>query len=34
MSTDMGNIMEDKELIEALKRVTIGLSKLFDDIYP
>ena len=34
MSTDMGNIMEDKELIEALKRLTIGLSKLFDDIYP
>ena len=34
MSTDIGNIMEDKELIEALKRVTIGLSKLFDDIYP
>ena len=34
MSTDMGDIMEDKELIEALKRVTIGLSKLFDDIYP
>ena len=34
MSTDMGNIMEDEELIEALKRVTIGLSKLFDDIYP
>ena len=34
MSTDMGNIMEDKELIEALKSVTIGLSKFFDDIYP
>ena len=25
---------EDKELIDALKRVTIGLSKLFDEIYP
>ncbi len=34
MSTNMGSIMEDKELVEALKRVTIGLSKLFDDIYP
>ena len=34
MSSDMGNIMEDKELLNALKRVTIGLSKLFDDIYP
>ena len=34
MSSDMGNIMEDKELINALKKVTIGLSKLFDDIYP
>jgi len=34
MSSDMGSIMEDKELINALKRVTIGLSKLFDDIYP
>ena len=34
MSSDMGNIMEDKELIDALKRVTIGLSKLFDEIYP
>jgi len=34
MSSDMGNILEDKELINALKRVTIGLSKLFDDIYP
>ncbi len=34
MSADMGKIMEDKELITALKRVTIGLSKLFDEIYP
>jgi phospholipid/cholesterol/gamma-HCH transport system substrate-binding protein len=34
MSSDIGNIMEDKELINALKKVTIGLSKLFDDIYP
>ena len=34
MSSDMENIMEDKELINALKRVTIGLSKLFDEIYP
>jgi phospholipid/cholesterol/gamma-HCH transport system substrate-binding protein len=34
MSSEMGNIMEDKELINALKKVTIGLSKLFDDIYP
>ncbi len=34
MSSDMGNIMEDKELIDALRRVTIGLGKLFDDIYP
>ena len=33
MSSDMGNILEDKELINALKRVTIGLSKLFDEIY-
>ena len=34
MSTDFGKIMEDKELVYALKRVTIGLSKLFDEIYP
>ncbi|MBW3041347.1 MlaD family protein [Prochlorococcus marinus] len=34
MSSDMGKIMEDKELVDALKRVTIGLSKLFDEIYP
>ncbi len=34
MSSDMGKIMEDKELVEALKRVTIGLGKLFDEIYP
>ncbi len=34
MSSDMGNILEDKELLDALKRLTIGLSKLFDDIYP
>ena len=34
ISSDMGNIMEDKELINAMKRVTIGLGKLFDDIYP
>ncbi len=33
ISSDMGNIMEDKELVEALKRVTIGLGKLFDEIY-
>ena len=34
MSSDFGNIMEDEELINALKRFTIGLSKLFDEIYP
>ena len=34
MSSDFGNIMEDEELINALKRGTIGLSKLFDEIYP
>ena len=34
MSADMGNIMDDKELVNALKRVAIGLSKLFDEIYP
>ena len=34
MSSDMENIIEDEELINALKRVTIGLSKLFDEIYP
>jgi len=34
MSSDMGNILEDKELLDALKRMTIGLSKLFEDIYP
>jgi len=34
MSSDMGKVMEDKELVAALKRLTIGLSKLFDDIYP
>ncbi len=34
MSSEMGTIMEDKELINALKRVTIGLSKLFDELYP
>ena len=34
MSSDVGNIMEDKELVYALKRVTIGLSKLFDELYP
>jgi len=34
MSSDMGNIMQDKELVEAVKRLTIGLSKLFDEIYP
>ena len=34
MSSDMGNILEDKELINALKRLTIGLSKIFDEIYP
>ncbi len=34
MSSEMGTILEDKELLDALKRVTIGLSKLFDDIYP
>tara|TARA_B100000579_G_scaffold235540_1_gene193144 strand:- start:80 stop:925 length:846 start_codon:yes stop_codon:yes gene_type:complete len=34
ISSDMGSLMDDKELVEALKRVTIGLSKLFDEIYP
>ena len=31
---EVGIIMDDEELINALKRVTIGLSKLFDEIYP
>ena len=34
MSSDMGSIIEDKELLDALKKVTIGLSKLFGEIYP
>tara|TARA_Y100001968_G_C19366325_1_gene722700 strand:- start:583 stop:1428 length:846 start_codon:yes stop_codon:yes gene_type:complete len=34
MSADMSNIIKDKELVDAMKRVTIGLSKLFDEIYP
>ena len=34
MSSDMGTIMEDEELLDSLKRVTIGLGKLFDDVYP
>ena len=34
MSADVATIMEDKELVDAIKRVTIGLSKLFDEIYP
>jgi len=34
ISSDIGNIMEDKELLDSLKKVTIGLSKLFEDIYP
>ena len=34
MSSDMGNIMKNEELLDSLKRVTIGLGKLFDDIYP
>ena len=34
IGSDMGNMMEDKELLNALKRVTIGLGKLFDDVYP
>ena len=33
MSSNVVNVMEDEELVNALKRVTIGLSKLFDDIY-
>ena len=34
MSSEMTTIIKDKELIESLKRVTIGLGKLFDEIYP
>ena len=34
MSSDMGTILEDEELLDSLKRLTIGLGKLFDDIYP
>ena len=34
MSSDMKRIIKDKELIEGLKSVTIGLGKLFDEIYP
>ena len=34
LGSDIGNLTEDKELMNALKRVTIGLGKLFDEIYP
>ena len=34
ISSDMESIIKDKELIEGLKSVTIGLGKLFDEIYP
>ncbi len=34
MSSDIDEIIKDKELIEAIRSVTIGLGKLFNEIYP
>ena len=34
MSSDVVKIMEDKDLIDAIRGLTIGLSKLFSEIYP
>ena len=34
ISSDMESIIKDEELIKGLKSVTIGLGKLFDEIYP
>ena len=34
LSSNLEGILNDKELTNALRNVTIGLSKLFNDVYP
>ncbi len=31
---DLNNIMQDKELMQALRSLTIGLGQFFDEVYP
>ena len=32
--TDLNKIMDDEELITAIRSVTIGLGQFFDEVYP
>ena len=34
LGTDMNDLMDDKQLVEALKKLTIGLGEFFNEIYP
>ena len=34
LGTDFNKIMDDKELMSAIRRVTIGLGELFSELYP
>ena len=34
LGSNVGNAMEDQELMDALRKVTIGLGELFNEIYP
>ena len=34
LGSDFGKIIDDDELINALRSVTIGLGKLFNELYP
>ena len=34
VGADLTKMMEDKELMQALRRVTIGLGQFFDEVYP
>ncbi len=31
---DIQNVIQDKELMEAFRKITIGLGELFSEIYP
>ena len=34
LSSDMEGLIKDKELMRSLRNITIGLSKLFNELYP
>ena len=34
MGSEINKIMDDKELMDAIRKITIGLGQFFDEVYP